>query len=106
VSCGFNGAPTGIPHCDDVGHQLVEIDGKMSCIKSLHAESNALDDAGRAACGGTIYVTVTPCFECSKRIIQAGIKRVVYDEYYSSRNTDLVEDLFKQAGIKLEQIPL
>jgi len=103
ISAGYNGSPAGMPHCDDVGHELKEIDGRMSCIRTLHAESNALDDAGRRAEGGTIYVTVTPCYDCAKRIIQHRIKRVVYGEHYQSRNTDLVHDLFRAAGVELVQ---
>ncbi len=101
VSTGYNGAPAGVNHCDDVGHLLKKIDGRDSCIRSLHAESNALDDAGRRSRGGTLYVTVTPCFECSKRIANAGIVRVVYFEHYQSQNTDLVESFFDQAGVGL-----
>ena len=103
VSTGYNGSPSGLPHCDDVGHELKEIDGRPSCIRTLHAESNALDDAGRRADGGTIYVTVTPCHDCAKRIIQHRIKRVVYGEHYQSRNTDLVLELFASAGVEVLQ---
>ncbi len=101
VSSGYNGAPKGTPHCDDVGHDLKEINGRPSCIRSLHAESNALDDAGRRAFGGTLYVTVIPCYECGKRIVNAGIRRVIYGEYYASQNTSLVEDYFTQADVEM-----
>src|SRR3954462_7850362 len=77
VSTGYNGSPKGMPHCDEAGHLLKVVDGRESCIRTLHAESNALDDAGRRAEGGTLYCTVTPCYECAKRIINAGIVRVV-----------------------------
>lgn len=101
ISTGYNGAPEGFPHCDDIGHDLKEIDGRMSCIRTLHAESNALDDAGRSARDGTLYVTVIPCHDCGKRIVHAGIKKVVYEEYYESRNTGLVLDLFKEARVEV-----
>lgn len=101
ISTGFNGAPKGMPHCDDVGHDMKEIDGRQSCVRTLHAESNALDDAGRRSYGGTIYVTVIPCFRCAQRIVQHGIKRVVYGEHYESQMTPLVADLFKSAGIEM-----
>lgn len=101
VSTGYNGAPKGMPHCDDVGHLLKEIDGRQSCIRTLHAESNALDDAGRRAAHCAIYVTVIPCYDCAKRIIHAGIKKVVYGDYYASRNTDLVLELFREADMKV-----
>jgi len=101
VSTGYNGSAKGLPHCDDAGHELKEIDGRMSCVRTLHAESNALDDAGRRADGGTLYVTVVPCYDCAKRIANAGIKRVVYGEWYESRNTSLVLDYFRSAGVEV-----
>ena len=103
VSTGYNGSPAGLPHCDDVGHELKEIDGRDSCVRTLHAESNALDDAGRRAYGGYLYVTVIPCYDCAKRIVNAGIGHVTYGEYYESRNTDLVVDYFKEANVELQQ---
>jgi len=106
IATGYNGSPAGLPHCDDEGHELKEIDGRMSCIRTLHAESNALDRAGQASDGCTLYVTVIPCYECAKRIINAGISRVVYAEYYQSRNTDLVKGLFEDAGVVIEYQPL
>ena len=103
VATGYNGSPRGLPHCDDVGHELAEIDGRQSCIRTLHAESNALDYAGQNAEGCVIYVTCIPCHDCAKRIINAGILRVVFEEYYESRKTSLVEALLLEAGVHLEQ---
>ena len=97
VATGFNGSPAGLPHCDEDGHLLKEIDGRPSCIRTLHAESNALDYAGREARGCILYTTVIPCYDCGKRIINAGIHDVIYGEYYESRNTNLVKEMFKQS---------
>jgi dCMP deaminase len=99
VSTGYNGSPRRMPHCDDVGHELKNIEGRKSCVRTLHAESNALDDAGRRSEDGTLYVTVTPCYPCAQRIVNAGIRRVVYAEWYESQNTALVANLFDQAGV-------
>lgn len=105
VATGFNGAPSGLPHCDDAGHELKEIDGRESCVRTLHAESNALDYAGCRAKGCTLYVTVIPCYDCAKRIVNAGICRVVYGEYYESRNTKLVANYLQTEGyVKLEAL--
>ncbi len=107
ISTGYNGAPAGMPHCDDlhVGHELVEIDGRPSCIRALHAESNAIDyAAGKEMKGGTIYTTIIPCYECAKRIINAGIVRAVYLQYYESRNTKLVKDYFARSPSTLVQL--
>lgn len=106
ISTGFNGAPSGMPHCsgsDGVGHELKTIEGRESCVRTLHAESNALDDAGRRARGGTLYVTVTPCYPCAQRLVNAGIVRIVYGEWYDSQNTDLVAEFLKNAGIDFSQ---
>ncbi|MBT8494748.1 MAG: cytidine/deoxycytidylate deaminase family protein [Deltaproteobacteria bacterium] len=103
VASGYNGSPAGMPHCDDVGHELKKIEGRDSCIRTLHAESNAIDFAGRDAEGCTLFTTVVPCYDCAKRIINARITHVLYDEYYQSRSTELVNDLFNQAGVPLER---
>jgi dCMP deaminase len=100
VSTGYNGSARGLPHCDDVGHLMKEIEGRQSCVRTLHAESNALDDAGRRSEAGTIYVTVIPCFNCAKRIVNAGIRRVLWSEFYKSQNTDLVLAFLMQAGVQ------
>lgn len=93
ISDGFNGTPSGFDNiCEDetgVTHPYV-----------LHAEANAIT---KVACsnnsseGSTLYVTTSPCMECSKLIIQAGIKRVVYSELY--RIQDGLE-LLKRAGVE------
>lgn len=102
VATGYNGSPRGMSHCDDVGHELKEIDGRMSCVRTLHAESNAIDYAGRRADGGTLYTTVIPCYDCAKRIVGVGIVRVVYGEYYQSRNSNLVVNYMNGANVKLQ----
>lgn len=96
VSGGYNGAPSKMPECDEVGHELKEIDGRMSCVRTLHAESNAIDRARQDLTGCTLYATVIPCYDCAKRIVSAGITRVVYSEYYESRNTKLVAEFFRK----------
>jgi dCMP deaminase len=81
VSTGYNGSPKGAPSCDEVGHEIHQ----EHCVRTLHAESNAIDWAGRATHGASLYVTVIPCYDCAKRIVNAGITRVYYDEFYASR---------------------
>lgn len=85
LATGYNGSPPGQPHCDEEGHLLREIDGRMSCARSIHAEDNAIFAAarfGQATQGGTMYVTAQPCINCAKAILSAGIVRVVYGESY------------------------
>lgn len=101
IATGYNGAASGMPSCDDVGHQMVE----NHCVRTLHAESNALDFAGRFAQGCTLYVTITPCWDCAKRIVNASINRVVYDEHYESRygKSMDVPDFLREAGVTVER---
>jgi len=81
LSTGYNGSIAGLPHCDDEGH-LME-DGH--CVRTIHAEANAVIQAARNGVrieGAGIYVTASPCFGCFKLIANAGIKRIVYGEFY------------------------
>lgn len=103
LSTGYNGAPRGLPHCDDVGHEMV--DGH--CVRTVHAEANAIAQAARngvAINGADIYTTASPCYDCFKLLINAGIRRVVYGEFYASRYgaSKQVLTLAKKAGIKME----
>jgi dCMP deaminase len=78
---GYNGSVSGDPHCDDVGHLL--IDGH--CQRTVHAESNAIAQAARHSVslkGSVAYVTHSPCFTCCKLLISAGVNCIVYDEAY------------------------
>lgn len=95
ISDGYNGTPSGFENkCED--------ENNVSKPYVLHAEANAISKIARShnsSDGATLYVTASPCIECSKLIIQAGIKRVVYGEEY--RIMDGVE-LLKKAGIEVE----
>ena len=94
ISDGFNGTPSGFEnHCED--------ENNVTKPYVLHAEANAITKLARSSNnsdGATIYITASPCIECAKLIIQAGIKRVVYGEQY--RLTDGV-DLLERAGIEV-----
>ena len=94
ISSGYNGAPRGMPECLEVGCDVRVIDGRESCVRTLHAESNALDLCGPLSEPHTIYTTVIPCRNCALRIIQHGITRVVFHEYYESQGTKEVVDIF------------
>lgn len=102
LSTGYNGAPRGMPHCDDVGHEIS--DGH--CIRTVHAEANAVAQAARNGMsidGATIYLTHSPCYDCFKMMVNAGIAHVVYDEFYSSRYdaSRAVLSLAKKAGVSV-----
>ena len=96
ISDGYNGTPSGFENiCEDE-------DG-VTKPYVLHAEANAITKvakSGNSSEGATLFVTASPCAECAKLIIQAGIRRVVYRDAY--RLTDGI-DLLKRAGIEIEQ---
>lgn len=104
---GYVGAPIGLPHCDDVGHEMSEVinsDGSVSehCIRSVHAEQNALTQAaklGVALEGATLYCHMTPCYACAKMLINAGIKKVVAKKDYHRGQRS--KEIFRESGISL-----
>lgn len=99
ISDGYNGTPRGFENdC--------ETPENTSKAYVLHAEANAISKVAKSSNssdGATIYVTDSPCIECSKLIIQAGIKRVVYCREY--RLTDGI-DLLRRAGVIVEYMPI
>ena len=105
---GYVGSPIGMPHCDDVGHQMkktIHEDGSITnhCVRTIHAEQNAICQAaklGVALEGSTLYCRMTPCRVCAMLIINSGIKRVVCERKYHAGAES--EEMFKQAGIQLE----
>ena len=96
ISDGYNGTPSGFEN-------ICEEDG-VTKPYVLHAEANAITKvakSGNSSEGATLYVTASPCLECSKLIIQSGIKRVVYRDEY--RLTDGI-DLLRRAGVEVEKV--
>lgn len=99
ISDGYNGTPAGFENvCEDENH--------LTKPYVLHAEANAITKIARSGNnseGATLYVTDAPCIECSKLIIQAGIRRVFYARHY--RLADGIE-LLRRAGIEVHYLPL
>ena len=99
ISDGYNGTPSGFENvCED--------ENNITKPYVLHAEANAITKVARSnnsSEGATLYVTSSPCIECSKLIIQAGIRRVVYSENY--RLSDVI-DLLNRAGVELVSVEL
>ena len=97
ISDVYNGTPSGFENiCED--------ESGATKPYVLHAEANAISKvakSGNSSDGATLYVTASPCIECAKLIIQAGIKRVVYKDEY--RLTDGI-DLLRRAGIEVEKV--
>lgn len=104
VATGYNGAPRGLPHCPHDGQHNDWPAGCMKaghCIRSLHAEQNALLQAamiGVPCEGATMYVTCQPCNTCAKMIINAGIERVIYEGDYPD---PFSLELFRDASLEV-----
>ena len=98
ISDGYNGTPKGFDNVCEI-----EYDGDLKTKNEvLHAESNAITKLAKStqsSMGATMYITISPCVECAKLIIQSGISRVVYKDFY--RNEDGI-NLLQQAKIKVE----
>ncbi len=107
LATGYAGSPIGLPHCDEVGHEMTTVtneEGVTSrhCIRTTHSETNAIANAARfgvAVDGATMYSTMVACYACAKVVINAGIKRfVARKDYHASGRT---KDIFKEAGVEL-----
>ncbi|MCD4732807.1 cytidine/deoxycytidylate deaminase family protein [bacterium] len=114
LATGYNGAPTGLKHCEELGGCLREQLGipsgtRHEICRGTHAEQNAIAQAARfglSTDGATIYVTNHPCSICTKILINAGIQRIVYAEGYPD---ELAVKLLAEAtknGLMVEQIEL
>lgn len=108
ISTGYVGSPPGLPHCDEVGHDMKKVineDGSesMHCFRTIHAEQNAMVQAARFGTsldGATIYCKMVLCHVCTKMAIAAGIKRVVAEkDYHASK---LSKEMLVQAGVQLD----
>ncbi len=104
---GYVGAASGLPHCDEIGHQMKTVrheDNHESqhCVRTAHAEQNAIVQAakvGTALDGATLYCKMTPCAVCAKIIINAGIKHVMCEKRYHAGEES--EEMFRMTGITL-----
>jgi|TARA_R100001163_G_scaffold17606_1_gene15699 dCMP deaminase len=104
ISEGYNGTPRGFNNsCEYTDH----LDEMYTKPEVLHAESNAITKLARStnsSDGATLYVTCSPCFDCAKLIIQAGIARVVYQHMYTNKNCMEALALLAKAGVSVMQM--
>jgi len=101
LATGYNGSIRGMPHCSEVGHMMEN----GHCVATIHAESNAIIQAAKNGVvidGGSIYVTASPCWSCFKQIANAGVRRIVYGEFYRDPR---VFDVAQRLGIELHHLP-
>lgn len=107
LATGYNGAPSGVSHCLDVGclreNLGIPSGERHELCRGLHAEQNAIIQAakhGSGIDGSTLYCTTMPCIICSKMIINAGIGRVVFEMGYPDQ---LAEEMIRESGIVVDR---
>jgi len=103
IATGYNGAPSGAPHCDVTGcirqHEGIPSGQRLDICRASHAEANAISQCARYGVpteGATAYVTVSPCVTCAKLLVQAGIDCVVYRGIYPD---DASADVLTQSHV-------
>lgn len=108
LSTGYNGAPKGLPHCNETGclreERNVKRGERHELCRGLHAEQNAIIQAavfGVSIKGGTIYSTHFPCSVCAKMLINAELQEIVYQEGYPD---ELAAELLKESNIKVRHM--
>lgn len=97
IATGYNGSVSGLDHCDEAGHMMVN----GHCERTSHAEANAIVQAakhGVSTDGATAYITASPCWGCFKLLASSGIKRIVFGEFYRDER---IFDSAKKLGIAL-----
>jgi dCMP deaminase len=107
LATGYNGAPSGLPHCLDVGCLRDELKipsgERHELCRGLHAEQNAIIQAayyGVSINGATLYCTNLPCIICTKMLINAGIQRVVFEQGYAD---PLARQMWEESNVTVEQ---
>ncbi|USS85491.1 ComE operon protein 2 [Fructilactobacillus myrtifloralis] len=103
IACGYNGSVSGADHCTEVGCYLVN----GHCERTIHAEMNAVLQCakfGESTDHAEIYVTDFPCLQCTKMLLQAGIKKINYLREY--HNNEYAEQLLQQENVEVKKITL
>ena len=104
AATGCNGAPAGAPQCDEKDVDCLKVDGH--CKRASHAERNASVFAGkRDLHGGYAFVTIRPCDDCFKILIELGIKHTYYLEEYRTETAGAQKAICRDKGVTLEQLP-
>lgn len=102
LSTGYNGSIRGMPHCTEVGHMMEN----NHCVATIHAEMNAILQAARNGInidGSTVYVTASPCWNCFKCLMNAGVSRICFGEFYRDQR---IFEVAKKLGVELIHLPL
>ena len=101
---GFNGSVTGEPHCDDVGHLMVE----NHCLRTRHGEKNAISNTDRPHLqNAEAIIVATPCLDCTKDLIHEGVKRINYmSAYPNAKGKEIIEEMAVRQGVILRQFDI
>ncbi len=97
LSTGYNGSIRGSAHCDEVGHLLEN----GHCVRTVHAEANAVAQAARNGVGidgAEIYITASPCWSCFRLLVNAGVRKIFYGEFYRDER---IHDFAAEIGLAL-----
>ena len=100
LTTGYNGSIRGLEHCDEAGHMM---EGGH-CVRTIHAEANAIVQAARHGArieGATVYVTASPCWNCFKMLANAGVRRIVFGEFYRDPR---IFEVAERLGIELVEL--
>ncbi len=103
LSTGYNGSIAGMPHCDDVGHMM----DNGHCIATIHAEANAIIQAAKNGVminNASIYTTASPCWNCFKIIVNSGMKRILFGEFYRDDRIFSVAERLKIDLVDLSRV--
>ena len=110
LATGYNGAPAGLKHCEEVGcirqNESIPSGERHELCRGLHAEQNAIIQAayhGISIAGSTLYCTNKPCIICSKMLINAGIVKIIYEKGYDD---PLADQMITEAGIEIARFAL
>lgn len=102
LSTGYNGSIRGMPHCSEAGHMMES----GHCVATIHAETNAVLQAAKNGVGidgASVYVTASPCWSCFKMITNAGVRRIVYGEFYRDER---IFSVASTLGVELVHLPI
>ena len=110
LATGYNGAPTGLPHCTDencIIYSSTHPDGTVeeNCMNTIHAEMNAIIQAAKHGVSikdSEIYITASPCINCLKALLNAGIKTIYYDKPYKIEHISKILALSETRLIQIQ----
>lgn len=111
LATGYNGAPSGMPHCLDAGCLIYESktpngETEENCFRTIHAEMNAIAQAaknGSSIKDASIYITHTPCIHCLKVLVNTGIKQIYYEAPYKLHT---LEEILRATQVHMERVEI